>query len=64
MLLSPVTCEDEHCIPDESAYLEPGELLPPGVDPAPVVNFITNTMKWNSSDWYRQLCQTKWQVPK
>jgi len=45
MLLAPVTCEDEHCIPDESAYLEPGELLPPGVDPAPVVNFITNTNK-------------------
>ena len=45
MLLAPITCEDEHCIPDESAYLEPGELLPPGVDPAPVVNFITNTNK-------------------
>ena len=41
MLLAPVTCTDSDCIPDKSAYLAPGELLLPGVDPAPVVNYIT-----------------------
>ena len=43
MLLAPITCTDTDCIPDESAYLAPGELLPPGIDPDPVVNFITGT---------------------
>ena len=41
MLLAPITCTDAECIPDPSAYLAPGELLPPGVDPAPVINYIT-----------------------
>ena len=45
MLLSPVTCQDSECIPNEDAYLKPGEILPPGVDPAPVINFITGTNK-------------------
>jgi len=43
LVLAPVTCADTECIPDPDAYLEPGELLPPGVDPPPVVNFITAT---------------------
>ena len=41
MLLTPITCTDADCIPDSSAYLAPGELLLPGVDPAPVINYIT-----------------------
>ena len=45
LVLAPVTCADTDCIPDESAYLSPGELLLPGVDPPPVVNFITGTNK-------------------
>ena len=43
LILEPVTCSDENCIPDDSAYLAPGELLPPGVDPAPIVNYITGS---------------------
>ena len=43
MMLGPYTCEDSDCIPDESLYLAPGELLPPGVDPAPIVNYITGS---------------------
>ena len=43
MLLAPITCDDADCIPDESAYLAPGQLLPPGVDPDPVVNYITSS---------------------
>ena len=35
MLLAPITCTDADCIPDPSAYLAPGQLLPPGIDPAP-----------------------------
>ena len=45
LVLAPITCEDTECIPDPDAYLEPGELLPPGIDPPPVVNFITGTNK-------------------
>ncbi|MEC7711470.1 MAG: NUMOD3 domain-containing DNA-binding protein, partial [Thermoproteota archaeon] len=45
LVLAPVTCEDTDCVPDPDAYLEPGELLPPGIDPPPVVNFITGTNK-------------------
>ncbi|SVE31126.1 uncharacterized protein METZ01_LOCUS483980, partial [marine metagenome] len=43
MLLAPITCADADCIPDPSAYLAPGQLLPPGVDPEPVVNYITGS---------------------
>jgi len=45
LVLAPVTCADTDCIPDPDAYLEPGELLPPGIDPPPVVNYITGTNK-------------------
>jgi len=45
LVLAPVTCADADCIPDPDAYLAPGELLTPGVDPPPVVNYITGTNK-------------------
>ena len=45
MLLETITCSDADCVPDPDAYLEPGELLPPGIDPPPVVNFITASNK-------------------
>ena len=43
MMLGPYTCEDSDCIPDESLYLAPGQLLLPGVDPAPIINYITGS---------------------
>ncbi|NWJ99442.1 hypothetical protein HX802_02110 [Marine Group I thaumarchaeote] len=43
MMLGPYTCEDPDCIPDESLYLAPGQLLLPGVDPAPIINYITGS---------------------
>ena len=45
MLLESITCDDSDCVPDPDAYLAPGDLLPPGVDPPPVVNFITASNK-------------------
>ena len=43
MLLAAITCADADCIPDPSAYLAPGQLLPPGVDPDPIINYITGS---------------------
>jgi len=45
LVLAPITCADTDCIPNEDSYLKPGELLPPGIDPPPVVNYITASNK-------------------
>ncbi len=43
ILLEPFTCTDANCVPPASAYLAPGELIPPGTNPAPTVASITST---------------------
>ena len=45
LVLAPITCVDVTCKPSANAYLEPGELLPPGIDPPAIINYITASNK-------------------